>query len=68
MPSTKLGRTSIAVTNLENPQLSEVAAHGRLRDLDALVRERRDDILLCPEVVLGNEAQDQVLPRRLVHL
>src|SRR5215218_1100150 len=58
----------VAAPDLEDAQFGEVAAHGRLRDLDALVGERPDDVLLGAEVALGDQTQDQVLPRRLVHV
>src|ERR671912_2109346 len=57
----------VAVPDLEDPQLGEVAAHGRLRDLDPLVRERADDILLGAEVALRDQTQYEILPRRFVH-
>jgi hypothetical protein len=57
----------IAVPDLQDAQLCEIAAHGRLRDLDPLVCERADDILLGAEVALSDQTQYQVLPRRLVH-
>jgi hypothetical protein len=56
----------VAVPDFEDPQFGEVAAHGRLRDLDALVGERPDDILLGAEVVLRDQTQYQILPGRLV--
>src|SRR5215210_9312208 len=58
----------VAAPDLEDAKLGEVAAHGRLRDLDALVGERPDDILLGAEVALRDQTQYQVLPRRLVHV
>jgi hypothetical protein len=57
----------VAVPDLQDAQLCEVAAYGRLRDLDPLVCERADDILLGAEVALSDQTQYQVLPRRLVH-
>src|ERR687890_146422 len=57
----------VAIPDLQDPQLGEVAAHGRLRDLDPLVRERADDILLGAEVALRDQTQYQILPRRFVH-
>src|ERR671913_1706365 len=57
----------VAVPDLEDTQLGEVAAHGRLRDLDTLVCERNDDILLGAEVALRDQTQYQILPRRFVH-
>src|SRR5215203_5755283 len=57
----------VAIPDLQYPQLGEVAAHGRLRDIDPLVCERADDILLGAEVALRDQTQYQVLPRRFVH-
>src|SRR5215211_1142925 len=57
----------VAVPDLEYPQFGEVAAHGRLRDLDPFVCERDDDVLLGAEVALRDQPQYQILPGRLVY-
>ena len=62
-----VGQRQVAIPDLEDPQLGEIAAHGRLRDLDPLVGEGPDDILLGAEVALRDQTQYQILPRRLVH-
>src|SRR5215212_4220012 len=61
-------QSQVAAPDLEDPEPGEISAHGRLGNLHTLVRERPDAILLGTEVALGDEAQYQILPPRLVHV
>src|SRR5829696_533296 len=58
----------VAVPDLEDTQLGKIPTDGRLRDFDAFLGECPDDVLLGAEVALGDQTQDQILPRGLVHV
>src|SRR3712207_1149717 len=57
----------VAVADLEHAELGEVPAHGGLRGLDPLLAEGLDHALLRAELPLGDDPEDEILPRRLVH-
>src|SRR5829696_557389 len=57
----------VAVADLKDAELGEVPAHCGLRGLHTLLGEGLDHPLLGAELPLGDQPEDEVLPRRLVH-